>query len=152
MQQLCSTISITEESNHVRIWLCMYQRWHFARLLALNWNLVCWYGWSSLFEITMTCTCLRNDRTTHIRRQQSCSEHGSDLPPCPTPAPDTTHENSCQEGLLKDFINTSSLLCWKKNKTNPCTGSRNEFLQKRPLRASSLFLPKIRVWALCARY
>lgn len=146
MQQLCSTISITEESVHVRIWLCMYQRWHFARLLALSWNLVCWYGWSSLFEITMTCTCLRNDRTTHIRRLQRRTERGGDLPPCPIIAPHTTCENSCQEGLLKDFLNTSVL---EENKTNPCTGSRNEFTQERPLRASSLFLLKVRVWTLC---
>lgn len=120
----------------------MYQRWHFARLLALNWNLVCWYGWSSLFEITMTCTCLRNDRTTHIRRQQSCSEHGSDLPPCPIPAPDTTHENSCQEGLLKDFINTSSLLCWKKTKQTLAQGAEMSSFKKGLLEHHTHFFPR----------
>lgn len=88
-----------EESIHVRTRLCMDQLWHFARLLALTWNLVCWYGWSSLFEITVTCTCLRNDRTTRIRRQQSCTEHGADFPPGPVTAPDTTVKIHARRGF-----------------------------------------------------
>lgn len=113
MQQLWSTIGIMEESIHVRIWLCVYQPWHFARLLALSWNLVCWYGWSSLFEITMTCTCLRNDRITHVRKEQSCTESGSDLPPYLITAPDTTCENSYQQ---RQLITLLIFLCWKKTK------------------------------------
>lgn len=110
-----------EESIHRRIWLCIYQLWHFARLLALSWNLVSWYGWSSLFEITMTSTCLRNDMTTHIRKQQSCTEGGGDSPPCLMAAPDTTNtENSCQEGQL---ITLLILLCWKKTNQTLAQGA-----------------------------
>lgn len=59
---------------------------------------ICWCGWSSLFEITMTCTCLRSNRTTHIRRYQTHTERGGHLPLIT--APHTTCEHSCQEGLL----------------------------------------------------
>lgn len=59
--------------------------------------------------MTMSCTCLRNDKTAHIRSQQSRAERAGDLPPCEITAPDTACENPCQEGLLKDFINTSVL-------------------------------------------
>lgn len=88
----------------------------------------------------MSCTCLRNDKIAHIRSQQSPAEHAGDLPSCEITAPDTACENPSKGGLLKDFINTSAL---EKKKSH--TGSGDEFTQERPLRASPLFLPKVKV-------
>lgn len=52
-------------------------------------------------------------------------------------------------GATHNFINTFVL---EENKTNPSTGSRNEFTKERSVRAPFLLLPKVRVWTLCARY
>lgn len=92
--------------RYVRVPVCIHPLWRFARLLAWSWNLICWYSWSSLFKIMMSCTCLRNDKTAHIRSQQSRAETAGELHACETTAPDTACENPCQGGLLKDCINT----------------------------------------------
>lgn len=74
----------------------------------------------------MSCTCLRNDNTAHIRSQQSRAESAGDLHAPEIAAPDTACENPCHGGLLKDCINTSILEKIRKSYTG-----RVEMIQKR---------------------
>lgn len=145
MQHLCSTISITEQGIHVHIWSCINQLWHFARLLALSWNLLVW-----LEQFIWNCYNLHLlEKWQDHSHQKTAEPHWAWWSFASDHCPRCYLWTFLPGGATHNFINTSVL---EENKTNPCTGSRNKFTQERPLRASSLLLPTVSVWTLCARY